>query len=197
MPLPTCLAWSARSCRRRCRGRTWSPCRGRSWGRGSWTGSWAAAAHTPAAGRSCSRSENITITSRKYLLEKQLLYYFPYFLAIYSVDATCNTGAVGWYLWPSWTAGPLHWWHSGTAAPLQQHCNLQFSHSLKMSTQLQPALQITIKPQLEAVLHPWLYWLHWSLRSTSSIHFYPKFQPLYLKDYSLFLFGWTIVWTDG
>ena len=88
MLLPTCLAWSARRCRRRCRGRTWSPCRGRSWGRGSWTGSWAAAAHTPAAGRSCSRSENITITSRKYLLEKQLLYYFPYFLAIYSVDAT-------------------------------------------------------------------------------------------------------------
>ena len=85
---PTCLAWSARRCRRRCRGRTWSPSRGRSWGRGSWTGSWAAAAHTPAAGRSCSRSENITITSRKYLLEKQLLYYFPYFLAIYSVDAT-------------------------------------------------------------------------------------------------------------
>ena len=67
---------------------TWSPSRGRSWGRGSWTGSWAAAAHTPAAGRSCSRSENITITSRKYLLEKQLLYYFSYFLAIYSVDAT-------------------------------------------------------------------------------------------------------------
>ena len=93
---PTCPAWSARRCRRRCRGRTWSPCRGRSWGRGSWTGSWAAAAHTPAAGRSCSRSENITITSRKYLLEKQFFLLFSLFSCY--LLCGCNTGAVGWYL---------------------------------------------------------------------------------------------------
>ena len=196
--MPTCPAWSARRCRRRCRGRTWSRGRGRCWGRGSWTGSWAAAAHTPAAGRSCSRSENITITIRKYLLEKKtFVLFFPIFLlfTLWMQLWSC------WYLWPSWTAGPLHWRHSATAAPpLQQHCNLQFSHSLKMSTLPAAALQITIKPQLEAGLHnPWLYSysLQWSLRSSSSIQSYPQSQPLYLKDYSLFSFGWTIVGTDG
>ena len=133
MPLPTCLAWSARRCRRRCRGRTWSPCRGRSWGRGSWTGSWAAAAHTPAAGRSCSRSENITITSRKYLLEKQLLYYFPYFLAIYSVDATLELLVLVTEL-NCWTIALVAWWHCSTTATTLQPAVFPFPEDVHTTT---------------------------------------------------------------
>ena len=116
MTMPTCPAWSARRCRRRCRGRTWSRGRGRCWGRGSWTGSWAAAAHTPAAGRSCSRSENITITIRKYLLEKQLLYYFSLFSCY--LLCGCNSGAVG-------TCDQVELLDHciGGIVPLQHHCN--------------------------------------------------------------------------
>ena len=126
MPLPTCPAWSARRCRRRCRGRTWSRGRGRSWGRGSWTGSWAAAAHTPAAGRSCSRSENITITIKKYLLEKQLLYYFSLFSCY--LLCGCNSGAVG-------TCDQVELLDHciGGIVPLHHHCN-------NIATTLQPAV---------------------------------------------------------
>ena len=118
MPLPTCPAWSARRCRRRCRGRTWSRGRGRCWGRGSWTGSWAAAAHTPAAGRSCSRSENITITIRKYLLEKQLLCFVLFSLFSCYLLCGCNSGAVG-------TCDQVELLDHciGGIVPLQHHCN--------------------------------------------------------------------------
>ena len=195
--MPTCPAWSARRCRRRCRGRTWSRGRGRSWGRGSWTGSWAAAAHTPAAGRSCSRSENITITNRKYLLEKQLLYYFSLFSCY--LLCGCNSGAVG-------TCDQVELLDHciGGIVPLQHHCNNIATCSFPIPWRCPHYQQQHYKSQSShswwqvCTIHDYIL-IHctgvWG--SSSSIQSYPQSQPLYLKDYSLFSFGWTIVGTDG